>query len=228
MILSSACIRDVAMRDIRNQIIVIHKESTKRFDQLYRMLRSNPHLGHHFRLRSWLNYYISTLFAPFGLCLMFAPFGSLQCRSCLLQFICYPFLFILQIITIVCLTFLALFHMYILLIISPILLPWYCLSGYIFPMNIELSKAYYSDMFGSSPDLNPPVIIDELSDKLRSIVDNYRPLPSTTSFDYLRFVKEAKRLKYTVTVSGGENQPDYEEEREQEVTGSFIEFIKYA
>ena len=82
-------------------------------------------------------------------------------------------------------------------------------------------------MFGSNPDLNPPVIIDEMSDKLRSIVDNYRPLPSTTSFDYLRFVKRT-RIKYKVTVSEGENQPDYEEEREQEVTGSFIEFIKYA
>jgi len=47
-------------------------------------------------------------------------------------------------------------------------------------MNIELSIAYYRDIFGSNPDLNPSVIIDEMSDKLRSIVDNYRPLPSTT------------------------------------------------
>jgi hypothetical protein len=97
-------------------------------------------------------------------------------------------------------------------------------------MNIELSKAYYRDMFGSNPDLNPPVIIDEMSDKLRSIVDNYRPLPSTTSFDYLRFVKETKRRKYMETVYGGEDGLSYlyEVEREQVVTGSFIEFIKYA
>jgi len=93
-------------------------------------------------------------------------------------------------------------------------------------MNIELSIAYYRDIFGSNPDLNPPVIIDEMSDKLRSIVDNYRPLPSTTSFDYLRFVKGTKRLNYKVTVSEGEN--NREEERELVVTGSFIEFIKYA
>ena len=83
-------------------------------------------------------------------------------------------------------------------------------------------------MFDSNPDLDPPVIIDEMSDKLRIIVDNYTPLPSTTSFDYLRFVKETKTIKYTVTVSGGENQPSYVEEREFLVTGSFIEFIKYA
>ena len=63
-----------------------------------------------------------------------------------------------------------------------------------------------------------------MSDKLRSIVDNYRPLPSTTSFDYLRFVKETRRINYTM--SGGEDQPDYDVERS--VTGSFIEFIKYA
>ena len=56
----------------------------------------------------------------------------------------------------------------------------YICSGYIYPMNIELSIAYYRDIFGSNPDLNPSVIIDEMSDKLRSIVDNYRPLPSTT------------------------------------------------
>ena len=79
-------------------------------------------------------------------------------------------------------------------------------------------------MFGSNPDLNPPVIIDEMSDKLRSIVDNYRPLPSTTSFDYLRFVKETKRMKYMM--SGREGSPHYDVEKE--VTGSFIEFMKYA
>ena len=83
-------------------------------------------------------------------------------------------------------------------------------------------------MFGSNPDLNPPVIIDEMSDKLRSIVDNYRPLPSTTSFDYLQFVKETKRIKYTVAVRDGENRSFHEEEQELVVTGSFIEFIKYA
>ena len=78
-------------------------------------------------------------------------------------------------------------------------------------------------MFDSNPDLDPPVIIDEMSDKLRSIVDNYTPLPSTTSFDYLRFVKETKIITYTM--SGGED-PDYDVERS--VTGSFIEFIKHA
>ena len=105
------------------------------------------------------------------------------------------------------------------MIISLIFLPWCYLIGYIFPTNIQLSIAYYRDIFGSNPDLDPPVIIDEMSDKLRSIVDNYRPLPSTTSFDYLRFVKGTKRLNYKVT---------REEERELVVTGSFIEFIKYA
>ena len=113
-------------------------------------------------------------------------------------------------------------------IILLILLPWYYLTGLIFPMNIDLSLAYYCDIFDSNPDLDPPVIIDEMSDKLRIIVDDYRPLPSTTSFDYLRFVKETKTIKYMVTVSGGEDQPSYKEERELVVTGSFIEFGKYA
>jgi hypothetical protein len=76
-------------------------------------------------------------------------------------------------------------------------------------------------MFDSNPDLNPPVIIDEMSDKLRSIVDNYTPLPSTTSFDYLRFVKETKTVTYTMS---GKDGPDYDVEKE--ITGSFIEFIK--
>ena len=94
-------------------------------------------------------------------------------------------------------------------------------------MNIESSIAYYRDMFRSNPDLNPPVIIDEMSDKLRSIVDFYRPMPSTTSFDYLRFVKGTKTLKYTVTAHNNDNQgSDYEVEQERVVTGSFIEFIK--
>ena len=83
-------------------------------------------------------------------------------------------------------------------------------------------------MFGSNPDHDPIVIIDEMRDQLRSIVDNYRPLPSTTSFDYLRFVKETIRIKYKETVScGGDDQPDYAEERELVVTGSFIDFIKH-
>jgi len=99
----------------------------------------------------------------------------------------------------------------------PIALLWECLGGYIYPMNIELSIAYYRDIFGSNPDLNPPVIIDEMSDKLRSIVDNYRPMPSTTSFDYLRFVKESKRI--SCPMDGRDNH---------EIIGSFIEFIKYA
>ena len=77
-------------------------------------------------------------------------------------------------------------------------------------------------MFDCNPDLDPPVILDEMSDKLRSIVDNYTPLPSTTSFDYLRFVKETKTVTYTM--SGGKDSPDYDVEKE--ITGSFIEFIK--
>jgi hypothetical protein len=83
-------------------------------------------------------------------------------------------------------------------------------------------------MFGSNPDLNPPVIIDEMSDKLRNIVDNYTPLSSTASFDYLRFVKGIKRLKYTVTVYDDEKERLHEEERERVLNGSFIEFIKNA
>ena len=144
--------------------------------------------------------------------------------SCILQIILIP----LWLITISAGQFFGLICFCILFIIYLIFLPWYYRIGLIFPKNIWLSRAYYRDMFGSNPDLNPPVIIDEMSDKLRSIVDNYRPLPSTTSFDYLRFVKETKRIKYTITVSGGEDQPDHEEEREYVVSGSFIEFIKYA
>jgi hypothetical protein len=78
-------------------------------------------------------------------------------------------------------------------------------------------------MFDSYPDLNPPVIIDEMSDKLRRIVDNYRPLPSTTSFDYLRLVKEKKTITFRYT---GEHD-DTVHEILTEVTGHFIEFIKY-
>ena len=76
-------------------------------------------------------------------------------------------------------------------------------------------------MFDSHPDLDPPVIIDEMSDKLRDIVDNYIPLPSTTSFDYLRFVKEKKTI--TTRYSGDDNVVH---EKKKEYTGSFIEFIK--
>ena len=107
-------------------------------------------------------------------------------------------------------------------IIILIFLPWYCLSDRIFPMNVDLSIAYYRDMFDSNPDLNPPLIIDEMSDKLRSIVDNYAPLPSTTSYDHLRFVKKTKRITYTMP--RGRDSPEYDVEKE--VTGSFIEFIK--
>ena len=94
-------------------------------------------------------------------------------------------------------------------------------------MNIELSIAYYRDIFGSNPDLDPPVIIDEMSDKLRSIVDNYTPLPSTTSFDYLRFMKETKTITYTVTAYNSDHGRFQCERRELVVTGSFVEFIKY-
>ena len=109
------------------------------------------------------------------------------------------------------------------LITSFILLPWYCLKGLILPKNIELSIAYYRDMFDSNPDLNPPLIIDEMSDKLRSIVDNYIPLPSTTAFDYIRLVKEKKTITFRYT---GEHD-DTVHEILTEVTGHFIEFIKY-
>jgi hypothetical protein len=109
------------------------------------------------------------------------------------------------------------------LITSFILLPWYCLKGRILPKNIELSIAYYRDVFGSNPDLNPPVIIDEMSDKLRSIVDNYTPLPSTTAFDYIQLVKEKKTITFRYT---GEHS-DTVYEILTEVTGHFIEFIKY-
>jgi hypothetical protein len=108
------------------------------------------------------------------------------------------------------------------LITSFILLSWYCLKGRMLPKNIELSIAYYHDMFDSNPDLNPPMIIDEMSDKLRSIVDNYTPLPSTTAFDYLRLVKEKKTL--TSRYYGDDNSVH---EIATEVTGHFIEFIKY-
>ena len=62
---SSLRIRDVAMREIRNQIIVIHKDSTKRTNQLYRMLHRNPHLGLQFRLRSWWLTIVNRLGFPF-------------------------------------------------------------------------------------------------------------------------------------------------------------------
>ena len=191
---SSPGIRDVAMREIRDQIIVIHKDSMKRFDLFYHMLRSNPYLGHQSYLRSWWNYYMTHKRIE-----IFAVFIVFVCRyyiwsyppiviSYILWTILFPFLHLITGATM----YSSLILDVIVLIITVILLPWYYLSYCIFPMNIELSVAYYRDMFGSNPDLNPPVIIDEMSDKLRNIVDNYRPLPSTSSFDYLRFVKETK------------------------------------
>ena len=142
--------------------------------------------------------------------------------SYILQIILFPLFPITMLFFIIAMYFQLLFN-FLILAITIILLPWYCLSGCIFPKNIELSKAYYRDKFDRNPDLDPPVIIDEMSDKLRNIVDNYRPLLSTTSFDYLRFVKETRRIKYRM--SGGENRPDYDVERS--VTGSFIKFMKH-
>lgn len=46
---------------------------------------------------------------------------------------------------------------------------------------MELAKLCYRDMFDNNPDLKFSVIKEEMSDKLLSIVDNYTPLPSTTS-----------------------------------------------
>ena len=207
------------MREIRDQIIIIHKESMKRFNQLYRKLYSNPYLGHQFHLTSWWYYYIGILFYPLNILINFiVPECSYYINSyppevisCILQIILWP----LYLITMIAICVLSM----ILAVITLILLPWCCLSDCIFPQNIELCLSYYHDMFGSNPDLDPPVIIDEMSDKLRNIVDNYTPLPSTTSFDYLRFVKETRRINYTMR--GGQG-------RELVITGSFIEFIKYA
>jgi 5'-3' exonuclease len=53
--------KSVKEQEIRNQIFIIHKDSMKRFDQLYHMLRSNPHLGYQFHLRSWSNYIFCSL-----------------------------------------------------------------------------------------------------------------------------------------------------------------------
>ena len=172
------------------------------------MLRSNPHLGHQFRLRSCFRClscipFELFLFLSFDECNYYisSSYLSENIKCILYTLLIILFLVIFEI---------SFFFIITVSIISFILLPWYHLSGLIFLMNIDLSMAYYRDMFGSNPDLDPPVIIDEMSDKLRSIVDNYTPLPSTTSFDYLRFVN----------VSGGE--------RERVLNGSFIEFIKYA
>ena len=217
------------MREIRSQIIIIHNESIKRFDQLYRMLCSNPHLGHQFHLELWLRYYIKI---PLVFPILKLFFLLSECNYYIksypqydiLQFILYP----LYLITYISAVWVFMIFAVIYMIIQLIFFPWYYISGCIYPMDIELSIAYYRDIFDINPDLNPPVIIDEMSDKLRSIVDNYRPLQSTASFDYLRFMKDTKTMKYTITVSRGENQPSYEEERERVVTGSFIEFIKYA
>ena len=233
--LSSTGIRNEAMREIRNQIIIIHKDLTKRFNQLYRMLRSNPHLGHQFHLRSWFFCcLLNNSIVPFELLYVFVKECSYYISSYLsenIKSILYILLIILLPLYLFILNFCLgymIYFTFILLIISFILLPWYHLSGLIFPMNIDLSIAYYRVMIDSNPDLNPSVITDEMSDKLRSIVDNYTPLPSTTSFDYLRFVKEKKTIKYMENVSGGENQPDYVLEQKLVLNGSFIEFIKYA
>jgi len=237
-------IRDVAMRDIRNQIIIIHKDLTKRFNQLYRILHNNPYLGHQFHLRSWFHYYLISVSKSFYNltleCLYCIRSYLPMIISCILQiilcpFLMIPFLFFLLFYTSIpsVILFPLLLFYYAVVFVFPIywilvcigslmFLPWYCLSGCIFPKNIELSIAYYRDIFDSNPDLNPPVIIDEMSNKLRSIVDNYTPLPSTISFDYLRFVKETKTVTYTM--SGGKDSPDYDVEKE--ITGSFIEFIK--
>ena len=119
--------------------------------------------------------------------------------------------------------YLSMIYVVILVIPTLIFLPWYYLSDCIFPKNIELSRAYYRDMFDSHPEFDPPVIIDEMSNKLRDIVDNYNiPLPSTTSFDYLRFVKEKKTI--TTRYSGDDNVVH---EIKKEYTGAFIEFIKH-
>jgi hypothetical protein len=242
-------IRDVVMRKVRDQIIIIHKDSTKRFDQLYHMLYSNPHLGHQFHLRSWFSYCWLSVFSPYFK-------SKLECRyyirsyppiiiTCVLEIILSPVgallifaaMFILPFLTTNLVAMfilvplylcyfvdlnLAIIYCVLAFIITLIFLPWYSLSGLIFPKNIELSIVYYRDMFGSNLDLDPPVIIDEMSDKLRDIVDNYIPLPSTTSFDYLRFVKETNTITYRYS---GEDNVVHEVKKK--VTGSFIEFIKH-
>ena len=246
--LSSPGIRDISMREIRDLIIIIHTDSTNRFDQLYRMLRSNPYLGHQFHIRSWfpncllsifslyfkskleciyyiksypptnITYILEIILSPVGAILIFAvmfilPFLTTNLFAMIILvplWFCY----------FVDLTLVIIAHVLI-FIITLIFLPWYCISGFIFPKNIDLSRAYYRDMFGSHPDLDPPVIIDEMSDKLRDIVDNYIPLQSTISFDYLRFVKEKKII--TTRYSGDDNVVH---EITKEYTGSFIEFIK--
>ena len=207
----------------------------KRFDQLYHMLRSNPHLEYQFHLRSWSNYIFCSLITK--LCKLSDSLYSREYMyyirsyppiiiSCTLEIIMcllYPIsMYAALVVTFIYLVILLIIAV-IRLITSFILLPWYCFKGLILPKNIELSIAYYRDIFGSNPDLNPPVIIDEMSDKLRSIVDNYRPLPSTTSFDYLRFVKEKK----TITFRYSGEEIDTVHEILTEVTGHFIEFIKY-
>ena len=146
------------MREIRDQIIIIHKESTKKFNQLYRMLHSNPHLGHQFHLRSWSHYYLTHV----PIALWFEIIASSECWSSLPVISCiFPIILLLLIvIPSFPIMFLSMIYLISLYIISFILRPWYYISGNIFPRNIELSIAYYRDMFGSNLDLNPPVIID--------------------------------------------------------------------
>jgi len=207
----------------------------KRFDQLYHMLCSNPHLGHQFHLRSWIDYilcslkkklcklFVSLLFREYMYYIRSFPPSIISCTLEIIICLLYPIsMYAALVVTFIHLVILLIIAV-IRLITSFILLPWYCLKGRILPKNIELSIAYYSDMFGSNPDHNPPVIIDEMSDKLRSIVDNYTPLPSTTSFDCIRLVKEKK----TITFRYSGEDSDTVHEILTEVTGHFIEFIKY-
>ena len=137
------------MRKIRNEIIIIHKDSTKRFNQLYRMLRRNPHLGLQFHFGLWSVYILSLLLFPFEI--------FFECYYCIWS---YPPIVISYVLhMILCITIIALgsylgLYMSILFIISLIVLQCYHLSGRIFPKNIELSRAYYRDMFDSNPDLD--------------------------------------------------------------------------
>ena len=84
---SSTGIHDVAMREIRHHIIIIHKDTMKKFDQLYRILRSSPYLGHQFHLRSWWNYYLAHI--PIALW-----FEIVSSDCCFYISSVYPFIFV--------------------------------------------------------------------------------------------------------------------------------------
>jgi len=120
-------IRDVAMREIRNQIIVIHKDSTKKTNQLYRMLHRNPHLGLQFSLRSWwLNYIVTPLCFPLQILHFLLEGYNYYIKSYppivlsnILQFILFP----LYLITNISLFFLAMIFVVTIFIILLILLP---------------------------------------------------------------------------------------------------------